>query len=379
MMRIAFLIIILSIFTNCSGKKSSSGGSEVKPSLLKLSPQAIKTGGFAVFTAKPGIIKRTVQLQGNIKANEDNVTSIVSHVSGIALKIHKQLGAKVKKGQPLVELNSKEMGQAQLDYISFYNKMSFSWNRLKIEKGIYDKRISSKLAYLKAKEGFDRTVMTRDLAAQKLRLLGVSAKDIKRLPRRAKSKLTIYILRAPVDGVIIKKSIARGEMAKSDSTIYTIANLSSVWLDIKVPVQYLSAIKANDKVDVYSGKLQKNIKGKVIYISPTADAQTRSALVRLSLPNKKGLWRPGLCAMGEFVVKEKKAAVVIPDTAILQIGGKPSIFVEVSPGVYKMKTILIGERDSRSVELRGGIKAGEKVVIENVIALKGEWLATVGE
>ncbi|MBU1535439.1 efflux RND transporter periplasmic adaptor subunit, partial [Myxococcota bacterium] len=366
-------------FIGCKSAKKSSGGEEPKKSFMQLSEAAVKRGGFATQVVASGLIERRVQLQGHIKANEDNVTSVVSHVGGVALTVTSQLGARVKKGDPMAELQSKEMGQAQLEYIGLHSKMSFAYNLLKIEQGIYNKKIGTKVAYIKARAEFDRAVMAKDLAAQKLKLLGVADTDINNLPSRPKDKLTVYVLRAPVDGVIIKKSIARGEMVNSDRVVFTLANLNTVWFDIMVPVQYLGAIKPRDEVAVYSGKLQKTVTGKITYISPTADTQTRSALVRLLLPNEKGLWRPGLCAMGEFTVKKQQVAVVVPQTSLVRIGGKPAVFVQVKPRSYQLKYVVLGEGDKVNAGIRGGINAGEVVVTANVIALKGEWLATMGD
>ncbi|MGM0595995.1 MAG: efflux RND transporter periplasmic adaptor subunit [Myxococcota bacterium] len=372
------IIFLTSSLMGCSSEESSSNQKKSKPEFLVLSKKAVEIGQFKSQPVGQGIIRESVQLQGSIRANKNNVTSVVTKVSGLVLKIHKELGEKVKKDDALMELNSKEMGEAQLEYINLYQKKSFAWNRLKMEKKLYKKKISSRLAYLQEKEKFDKASIALSMASQKLKLLGATSKDIKNLPARDKDKLTVYILRAPVAGKIIEKNIARGEMVKSDRPVFVLANLNSVWLDIKVPVQYLDNIKPGAQVNVFSGKLKKNIAGKVEYVSPTADEKTRSALVRVLLPNKKGIWRPGLCAMAEFVVNKKEVELLVPKTAIFQMTNKTSVFVETKERHYKLKTVIVGETDKDSVEITHGLKPGEKVVVNNIVALKGEWLAVMG-
>jgi cobalt-zinc-cadmium efflux system membrane fusion protein len=366
------VILIITSFLGCSSEEASSSQEKSKPEFLVLSKKAVEIGKFKTQPVRQGKIRETVQLQGSIRANKNNVTSVVTKVSGHVLKIHKQLGEKVKKNDALMELNSKEMGEAQLEYINLYQKKSFAWNRLKMEKKLYKKKISSRLAYLQEKEKFDKDSIALSMASQKLKLLGATSKGITNLPSRDKEKLTVYILRAPVGGKIIEKNISRGEMVKSDRPVFVLANLNSVWLDIKVPVQYLDNIKPGEEVNVFSGKLKKNIAGKIKYVSPTADEKTRSALVRVLMPNKKGIWRPGLCAMAEFVVNKKEVKLMVPKTALFQMTNKTSVFVETKERHYKLKTVITGEADDNSVEITHGLKPGEKVVINNVVALKSD-------
>jgi len=189
--------------------------------------------------------------------------------------------------------------------------------------------------------------------------------------RAAEQKLAWYPLRAPFDGTVIEKHLTLGEKHSDDSDAFTVADLSSVWVNIAVYQKDLTYVKNGMSVTVSVGGGMPSMEGAVSYVSPIVDEKTRTALARVVLPNPDGQMRPGLFVSAEISIGQEGATVVIPKSAVQRMGEKPVVFVDTTEG-FKPAPVSLGRSNESLIEIVSGLAAGQRYVAHGAFELKAK-------
>ena len=177
------------------------------------------------------------------------------------------------------------------------------------------------------------------------------------------------MITAPIEGTVVQKHITLGEKVSDDTAIFTIADLSHVWVDLSVPQKDLVSIKKGQKTHISLGFGTPDAEGKISYVSPMADKKTRTALARLVLPNPDRRWRPGLFVKARISVGEVQLPLMIPKEALQRLENEIVVFVEAKGG-YEPKHVTVGRSDGSNVEILSGLSAGERYVAKGGFELK---------
>ncbi len=183
--------------------------------------------------------------------------------------------------------------------------------------------------------------------------------------------LTPYPLKAMVDGVVTDKHITLGESLQTDRSIYSIADLSDVWVNVTLYQKDLARVRKGQTVTVSGGEHLEPAQGVIDYVSPTLDERTRTGYARVVLPNPDGTWKPGMFITAEVQIGTEAAQVVIPLTALQTLEEGISVFVETDQG-FKPRHVKLGHANRTQVEVLSGLKAGERYVSKGAFTLKAE-------
>ncbi len=184
-------------------------------------------------------------------------------------------------------------------------------------------------------------------------------------------KLAWYPLRAPFDGRVIEKHLTLGEKHGDDSDAFTVADLSSVWVNIAVYQKDLAYVKEGLSVAIFAGAGLPGTEGVIAYVSPVVDEMTRTALARVVLPNPSGDWRPGLFVNAELAFGEDSAAVVVPKSAIQRMDEEQVVFLDTSEGL-KPVPVRLGRANTSHVEVLAGLSPGQRFVTRGAFELKAK-------
>lgn len=183
--------------------------------------------------------------------------------------------------------------------------------------------------------------------------------------------LRAYEIKSEVAGTVIQKDVTLGEFVKNEDTIYTIADLSTVWVDLVVFREDFRKLKVGQPVEIHPGAGDDAIQDKVAYISPFGTEGTQSMLARCVVPNPAGDLRPGLFVDAEITTGEVDAPIAVKLAAIQTLKEKTVVFVEEGDA-FEAREVELGARDSKHVEILKGLKVGEKYVSDNSFILKAE-------
>ena len=187
--------------------------------------------------------------------------------------------------------------------------------------------------------------------------------------------LKTYDVTSEVAGTVIQKDVTLGELVKDDKTIFTVANLETVWIDLSIFRRDFGALAVGSPVEFHTGEGhvsgQQHIHATVNYISPFGSEGSQTMLARCVVPNKEGVLRPGLYVDGEVVTGQVDAAVTVKNGALQEFEGKTVVFV-AEGATFEPRAVRLGVRDIERSEITEGLKAGESYVAENSFVIKAE-------
>lgn len=185
------------------------------------------------------------------------------------------------------------------------------------------------------------------------------------------ANLSSFEMRSQIDGVVIEKDIALGEVISADSEAFVVADLSQVWVDLFVYPTDLPQIKAGQRVRIMDHSTNKEVEGVLAYVAPTISDHTRTALARVILQNPNMAWRPGTFVTGAIVIDESDVAVLVDGNSVQDIAGIPTVFVK-KDDAFVATQVRIGRRDDKHVEVLEGVTIGARVATSGSFLLKSE-------
>jgi cobalt-zinc-cadmium efflux system membrane fusion protein len=169
---------------------------------------------------------------------------------------------------------------------------------------------------------------------------------------------------------VIAKHVAVGEVLKDDTEAFVVADLSTVWVDLNVPVADLLLVRKGQRVVVEAGAAMQ-AEGTIGYVSPVVAEETRTAVTRVVLPNPDGRWRPGLFVTATIAVSDTPVSLLIPKTALQTVDGQPSVFVQTPEG-FAPRPVTLGRANETQVEITAGLQAGERYAATETFVLKAD-------
>jgi cobalt-zinc-cadmium efflux system membrane fusion protein len=331
--------------------KDAHEAEEAHSDSVKLTDAQISASGIKVLKAGPATIRSTLTLPGEIKFNQDRTAQVVPLLEGTVQAVHADIGQSVKKGQVLAVIASVELSDLRSQLLTAEKRLSLAKTTLAREKKLWEEKISAEQDYLQARQAMQEAEIDYRNAEQKLRALGSSA--------HSKGGLNSYELRAPFNGVVVEKAVSLGQSVKEDSSLFTIADLSTVWADVAVPVR--------------ASALETEAVGKIAYVGSLLGAETRTATARVVLPNPALSWRPGLFVNVDVQLQsnQREAPVTVAAAALQTVEEKPTVFVRM-PGGFRAEHVTLGRRDAATVEVTKGLAPGTEYAAGNSFVIKAE-------
>ncbi len=356
------------------GHEDEHGGGEEEgehaEGVIALSAEQIAAAGIKVAAIGPGKLAREVSVPGKIVAAADRMAQIVPKVGGTVTEAKKNLGDTVVKGEVLALIESREMAESVADYLAAKRAEELARTTFNREKGLWEKKITAEQDYLTAKNVHQEAKIRLDLMHQKLQALGHDKKMIKTYESAgAADKLRFHELRSPLPGRVIARELTLGEYVDATHSAYTVADLSLVWVETAIAPGDLPFVKEGQTANVAGSGGKTD--GKLIFVSPAIDPETRAAKAIIELENADGKWRPGEFANASIATSAQETDLIVPKEAIQTIEGKPVLFVRSAKG-FEKRDVMTGREDSRHIEIVSGVTFGEPVAVTSTFTLKAE-------
>jgi len=183
--------------------------------------------------------------------------------------------------------------------------------------------------------------------------------------------LTIYDLRSPIAGTIIDRQVSLGEYVTEQKAAFTVADLSTVWVDLSVFRRDMKRVRVKDKVLIDAGDGGEPIEAAISYISPVGSADTQSSLARVIVSNAEQRLRPGLFVTAKLILSAKDVPVAVRLSALQTIENRTVVFVREGDK-FQPRDVELGERDGESVDVLFGVTDGETYAAKNSFIVKAE-------
>lgn len=338
---------------------------------VRLGPDQVTSAGIVIGAVRSRRMQTIVELPGEITADETRVARVVPRLQGVITEVLKAAGDRARRGEVLAVLSSRELADAKSQYLAASQRVEFARVTVEREEALWTKKISAEREYLEAKRAFDEAELSQQLAGQKLRVLGVPAAALPELGKEPADRLARYEIRAPLDGTVVERNVTIGEAVTADEPIFTIADLSSVWVEVSVYARDLGSVRHGQEAVVISSDLGIEATGRINYIGQLVGEQTRSAIARLTLANRGGRWRPGLFVTVRLVREEITVPLAVPTEAIQTFRDWQVVFVKYGDW-FEARPLELGRTDGHWVEVVRGLKAGDQYAATNSFAVKAE-------
>jgi len=340
-------------------------GEKAAEKLLDLSDAEIHQAGIKI--QKLELQEKTDQIvvTATIQANQDRLAHVAPRVPGRIVKVNASLGDRVKPGQALATLDSIELGEARSSYLQAASEAAVVQAGFDRAKRLQTENIIPEKDYLRARAEHEKARAALRAAADKLRMMGVSPEKLSG---------SVFPLTAPFSGTVIEKKAVLGELAQPDASLFTVADLSILWIESNLFEKDLGKVKVGAQaavtVSAYPGEV---FKGRLTYISSTMDKETRTVKARVEVPNSDGRLKPEMFATAAIGTGGSVKALLVPEGAVLLLQGQPTVFVAESGG-FEPRAVEVGERVQGYAVLKSGVVAGENVVVSGAYALKARLL-----
>ncbi len=299
--------------------------------------------GVTTSKAERRAIGGTFETNGVVAEDEARVHAVNAKFSGYIERIYAdRTGQSVRRGQPLLSVYSPDLVATEREYLLALENL---------------RRLSGSSS---ADAASDARALV-EAARQRLRLWDIPEAEIDRIERTGQVSRDLD-LPSPVSGVVLKKDAVAGLAITAGMPLYTIADLSSVWVLADVYQSEVARIAPGARAEIVAPFLPgETLHGRIDFVYPTLTEETRTVKVRVAIPNPKGLLKPGMYVRVSFAGVEREA-LAIPSSALIQTGERQIVFVEQSPGVYAPREVKTGAQGKDFVEVLSGLAAGETVV-----------------
>jgi cobalt-zinc-cadmium efflux system membrane fusion protein len=322
----------------------------------------IKANGIAIDTAGPAMIQERLHLPAQIKVNAERTLALASPAQGIVQSVPVSVGTPVKKGQPLVVIQSPAVAQWRAEYGSAQQRLKLARTTYQREKTLWEERISARQDLDAAESALKEAEISAQAARQRLKVLGIATGD------EVSSSVS---LRAPLAGVVVEKPVVAGQAVDETKPLLTIADLSQVWVEAAVPAESLAQVATGMPAKVSVNAAPTQLDGMVSFVGPILGEATRMATARVTLPNPGLRLRPGMLATVDLLGQQASMPVTVASDAIQTIHERSVVFVRTAAG-FRPATVTVGRSDGKRTEIVTGLAAGMKYAASGSFLLKAD-------
>ncbi|OHB73573.1 MAG: hypothetical protein A2Z25_17100 [Planctomycetes bacterium RBG_16_55_9] len=349
--------------------------------VVKLQPSLAKT---LVETAEVQDVARTrtLRLVGQVELDKTRVVDVVPTGAGLVEQVEKLLGQDVAEGDVLAVIHSADLGQAKAEFLQVQARLELATATFEREKDLHDKQVSSKADYLAALNELKAAQAYYAAAERRLRLFGLGTDQIDAVKdEKENGQFAELVLRAPQAGTIIAQNLSVGALVDTTESLYTIADLSNVWVwydlyerDLGLLHDQISSgrkVTAKVRVKAFEAEV---FDGVVDLIGSQIDEHTRTIKVRVQVKNEERKLKPGMFAEAEISVPLKGNTMTVPSSAVVSDEGKTFVFQHLKDDLWIRQDVRVGKKQGSVVEVLDGLPAGATVVARGAFMLKSDIL-----
>ncbi|HEY9757531.1 MAG TPA: CusA/CzcA family heavy metal efflux RND transporter [Oculatellaceae cyanobacterium] len=375
--------------SHAAAASSSSDGKNVVVTLDDAQMKEIKLSTTPV---KKGLVSITVLAPGRVGPNAELSRLVSTPSAGRAVEVKSRLGDVVKEGQVMAVIKSDAIGQVQSDLLQNVlqakadikqQEVGLKLDRITYEREsiLFKEQVSAKADLQMAENALEKdeanlAALQAKLAAyikvaqERLTLLGAPPDSARKVIAQGKIDPWV-VIKAPMNGLVIERAINPGEMNDGSKQLFTITDLSQVWLFADVFEKDIHEVNKGDEATVTIDSIPgRTFPAKIIWVGDSVNTTTRTLPLRANVSNNSMLLRPGMFARMKIAAAQLQL-LRVPHASVMQRGERSFAFVQISPRTFEQRQVTTGIEDSDGIEIKSGLKQGEQVVVQGSLQLLG--------
>lgn len=337
---------------------------------IAMTAEGIEAAGIRVAPVGGGTLVSRAAVPGVLSASQDRQARVTARLGGIVAEVRKTLGDEVAQGDVLAVLESREVADAKGEFLAATRSAALAETTLARETRLWRQRISAEQEFLQARTAAEEARIKVDLGRARLAALGLTDAEIGALARQPAATLRRLELRAPLAGRVTVRNAVLGASVAADAEVFSVADLSVLWVELTIPPRDLPMAHQGQNVMI-TGEGDTRTEGKIIFLSPVLDPETRSARAVAEIPNAEGNWRAGGFATAHLATAEQAVDVLVPRDAVQEVEGKKVVFVRNEEG-FELREVETGREDAQGYEIIFGLDAGTEIAVGNAFVLRAE-------
>jgi membrane fusion protein, heavy metal efflux system len=383
-LRIALFLLVAIVHMSCESKQADApkppppvATASAEPGILELSEGSPTLAHLQTDRVAVRPIRTVLKAQaGKILANENRLAHLSARVPSRIVAVYANLGDRVKEGDRLLLLDSPAFGEAQLGYRKARTTLSVMEKALERAQALLDRGAIGAGEHQRRDADYENARADLHEAEEKLHLLGMTEREIQQLAAKTlpHAEVARVSLRAPFSGEVIERNATIGEVIDPNKMLFTVADLSAVWVRADFPEQQAGRLKTGlifeVRVSAYPDAL---FQGAITYVGAVIDPTTRTVTARADVSNPEGRLRPEMFAEVRLVTDEQ-AVLRVPRAAVQQVGSRTFAFVVRGPRRFESREVTIGQASGDYIQVVAGLTSGDEVVTQGSYALKSELL-----
>jgi cobalt-zinc-cadmium efflux system membrane fusion protein len=326
--------------------------------------------------------KTVLEFTGQIQVDRTRTVDVVSTGGGRVEQVSKLLGERVEKGDVLAVIHSADLGQVKADFLEVQAQLDLTEATFKQEKGLYEEKITSQADYLKALNDLKAAQASYAAVDRRLRLFGLGTEQIAAIKNEKENgEFASLILRAPQAGTIIAQNVSVGQMAETSESLYTITDLSNLWVWCDIYEKDLAALhepfekgqtlNAVVRVNAFAGSV---FEGVVDLVGNVMDERTRTVKIRIQVQNPQNKLRPGMFAEVAVMIPGDGHITAVPRNAVMSDAGSYFVFSHLRDDLWIRRDVIPGQSQGGFVEIIKGVSEADRIITGGTFMLKSEVL-----
>jgi len=287
--------------------------------------------------------------------------------SGLINKVNVAVGDSVQKGTLLAEIQSPDLVMLQRDYLHGLSQEQLLKSQMKRDQTLFDEGIIAQRRYLEAKSLYQQASATLDERKQALELAGMDSSSIAKLRNTRKLTSTLSV-NARWEGIVLKRMAVTGIRVEANAPLFRIADLSQLWLDMRVPISTTQNLKPGSVITVKDIA----VKAKLIMIGHEVNPGNQTVLLRASVTEGIDKIRPGQYLAVQLTTRNDSTQYSIPAGALVRSGNQTLVFIEVDQGFRIQPVRLLSQQGDNAV-ITGDLNATDRIAFTGIAAIKGAW------
>jgi cobalt-zinc-cadmium efflux system membrane fusion protein len=371
-------LVLAAAIAGCGQKESKTEEASGEPLRLEkvaLTQASIKEIGLETEIVSKNQFTKYIAIPATVMANQDNEALVGSLVRGRVCKVFVKAGDKVIAGQELMTVEGLEIGDIKAGFLSAKANLEYQRANYERQKKLLEENVGAQKNLLETQNEYEKA--RAEYNAEKSRINAIGLTEIEVVDGKSSHSdehdSGTLPVKSPISGIVVERNVVIGQLIEATTTAFKIINLSSVWVDGQMYEK--DAGKINDKTSVdfiASSCPDEPFKGIVTYIGQVIDEKTRTITIRAEFSNVAGKLKPQMFGELKIGSETNSTALLVPAEAIIKIDNADYLFIQKDDTTFEKIPVTVCCAQNEMVELTGGIKSGDKIVVKGAFYLKSE-------